>query len=208
MLEYIDLNNTLMLCFFFSVLTNAHANEVSDDSLAEDVSQLAAPNVEDIHDLQATCSATNTAMDTVTQNKEKVVPNKKKVTTQDAVLKALKERKEERELLMKTVETAFQPVVEKEDEIDHFFKSIALTVKKFSPAEKVETKMKVMEVVTAIEMRRFSNTNNQVVYPNYNKPHTNQRSGSSLSTSSIIGSAMQCLSPDDMNEDLREYHQQ
>jgi hypothetical protein len=99
-------------------------------------------------------TSTSVGQTDIIRQQETPAKKKNKKSTSDAILQALKEKKEDRERLMKTLESAFEE--KDEDEIDLFFKSVALTVKNFSPAEKAETKLKVMELVTGIEMRRLT----------------------------------------------------
>lgn len=79
---------------------------------------------------------------------------------------------------MRTIETAFQPPGDKEDDIDYFFKSTALTVKSFSPAEKAEEKINVTSVVSGIEMRRFAIPNYEFADTNSDQSLISERLGS------------------------------
>lgn len=51
-------------------------------------------------------------------------------------------------------------------------------MKSFSPAEKSEAKMKVMNVVSGIEMRRFACLNDEFAYTNYDHSMINEGPGS------------------------------
>lgn len=77
----------------------------------------------------------------------------KKNKSNDVIIAMLKKRGEERVDFAKCMEKILQPE-EKEDEIDLFFKTMAATVKKFTPMEKTEAKMNIFKIVSDIEIRR------------------------------------------------------
>lgn len=66
----------------------------------------------------------------------------------------LKKREEERTKYTEYLDKLTQP--EEDDEIDLFFKSMAATVKKFSPGLKTQTKLEVMQTVCKYERQNMT----------------------------------------------------
>lgn len=72
----------------------------------------------------------------------------KKVKRSDDLVEVLKKRSQERNKLIEKL-TKF----EDDDPIDVFFKSLALTVKQFSPELKVRAKLDILRIVSELELK-------------------------------------------------------
>lgn len=93
---------------------------------------------------------------TFTQKKIKLPPTKsasKKVKQNDSLVELLNKGNSERKKIMEHIFNA-----DDEDPIDVFFKSMALTVKHFSPALKVKAKMDILRIVSELEMENNQQT--------------------------------------------------
>lgn len=73
---------------------------------------------------------------------------KKKMKQSDALVEVLNRRSEERKILMEELTN-----IEDDDPIDVFFKSMALTVKQFSPELKIKAKLEVLSIVSELELK-------------------------------------------------------
>lgn len=88
--------------------------------------------------------------------KIKLPPTKsasKKVKQNDSLVELLNKGNNERKKIMEHIFNA-----DDEDPIDVFFKSMALTVKHFSPALKVKAKMDILRIVSELEMENNQQT--------------------------------------------------
>ncbi|CAI6376596.1 unnamed protein product [Macrosiphum euphorbiae] len=88
--------------------------------------------------------------------KIKLPPTKsasKKVKQNDSLVELLNKGNNERKKIMEHIFNA-----DSEDPIDVFFKSMALTVKHFSPALKVKAKMDILRIVSELEMENNQQT--------------------------------------------------
>ncbi|XP_050065540.1 uncharacterized protein LOC126554514 [Aphis gossypii] len=72
----------------------------------------------------------------------------KKVKRSDALIEVLNKRSQERNKLMEELTK-----IEDDDPIDAFFKSMALTVKQFSPDLKVKAKLDILRIVSELELK-------------------------------------------------------
>ncbi|KAE9543349.1 hypothetical protein AGLY_003260 [Aphis glycines] len=80
----------------------------------------------------------------------------------EAFIEILNKRSEERNRLFKELTK-----IEEEDPIDLFFKSIALTVKKFSPELKIKAKMDVLKIINDLELQNLKPSEQTTVSSDY-----------------------------------------
>lgn len=112
---------------------------------------------------------------------ESLRPPPKKRKENSALLQYLKERQKDRVHFQNCLEQLSKSPAE--DDVDMFFKTMAMTVKKFPPNLVTETKMKVFQVVTEAELlnQQGQSTSSSPSTSMYGSPRTSVYGSSSTS---------------------------
>jgi len=137
-------------------VTNDEDGEEYLNSLENSISQM-EPENENIQ-LPPTLESTTE----VQKSKIETTGTKRQKKT-EAFIEILKQRSEERSRLLQELTNP----EEAEDPIDVFFKSIALTVKQFSPQLKIKAKMEVLKIINELELLNLKPSNQTSSPSNY-----------------------------------------
>lgn len=137
-------------------MTNDEDEEECLNSLDNSVSQI-EPENENIQ-LPSTLEST-----TEVQKSKIETTGTKRQKKNEAFIEILKQRSEERSRLLQELTNP----EEAEDPIDVFFKSIALTVKQFSPQLKIKAKMEVLKIINELELLNLKPSNQTSSPSNY-----------------------------------------
>lgn len=97
---------------------------------------------------------------TVAENSERESTGKKRTKITETLTEILNKKNKERNCLMTKTEKS-------EDSIDIFFKSMALTVKQFSPEFKIRAKMDVLKIINELELQNLKSSDQNSSTSNY-----------------------------------------
>lgn len=131
-------------------------------------------------------------------------PPSKKRKENSAFLKYLADKKEDRAHLKTCMEELVKQTPP-EDEVDMFFKTMAMTVKKFPPNLLTEAKVKIFQTVTDIEMKVQQQSTYGSTFSTFSYDDTQSLMYSSSSSPSNTSQIVQCEFPgsnDVINEAL------
>jgi len=101
----------------------------------------------------------------------KNVTSKTKKTKFDRVSDLLVQNKDARLKLIETLNKKKSYV--EEDDVDAFYKSIAISVKRLSPLLRAEAKMQHLQILNNLEMKNIQNEHQQIAYCQPPRPTDN-----------------------------------
>jgi len=119
--------------------------DVANETVIFDDSMLSENNLEET---EPQPSSSRIELETAKQKLTTDSKANKKVKRNDAFMEVLSKRSQERNKLMEELTK-----IEDDDPIDVFFKSLALTVKQFSPELKVKAKLDILRIVSELELK-------------------------------------------------------
>lgn len=99
------------------------------------------------------------------------VTSKKKKTKFDKVSDLLIQNKNARLKLIETLNN--KKMYGEEDDVDAFYKSIAISVKRLPPLLRAEAKMQHLQILNNLEMKNAQNEHQQLAYPQPPRPIDN-----------------------------------